>query len=322
MKTVGMGLIALLALGQANITQADSTKLATDTLQAFESLFGVTPAKRRNHTKGFCFEGTLSPADKSITAYSNSPLFQEASSVIGRLSHKDGVNAAPDNKPAEYGMGLAISTESGAKQLMSMNTLDFFPVATPEAFAELMQAKVNGGDAVKAFKAGNKDLQRFKQHEASDPKNKTLTPYEGATYNSINSFHLVNTAGEKTAVRWSFVPVKAQAIVLEPAQDFFLENMQSNLQENEIAWNMVITLANPDDAVDNAAIAWTGEHKQITAATLTVKSVSTEQDGRCDAINFDPLVLAQGFAPSADPLLAARRSIYAVSFGKRLSEKQ
>jgi catalase len=38
---------------------------------------------------------------------------------------------------------------------MALNTLDFFPVATPEAFAELMYAKSQGSDAVKIFKEKN-----------------------------------------------------------------------------------------------------------------------------------------------------------------------
>lgn len=292
---------------------------AASTLESFEKLFGVTKGKRRNHTKGFCFDGVLMPADKAVQELSASALFSSNSKVIGRLSHKGGNNSAADDSPAEYGLGLSFTTGSGATHLMSMNTLDFFPVATPEAFAELMHAKVAGGDAVKKFKAGNADLQRFKAHEAT--KTKILTPYEGSTYNSINSFYLVNADGVKTAVRWSFEPTTKPQLVVEPSEDFFFENLQQNLTEQEVAWNMVITVANPDDVVDNAALVWSGEHTTYIAAKLIVKSIATEQDGKCDLINFDPLVLAPGFEPSADPLLQARRNIYAIGFGKRFSEK-
>ena len=84
---------------------------------------------------------------------------------------------------------------------------------------------------------------------------------------------------------------------------------------------MVITLANPEDDVDNAAIAWQGQHQQLVAAELTIDAIQSEQAGKCDLINFDPLVLSTGFAPSADPLLQARRNAYAVSFGRRLAEQ-
>lgn len=309
----------VLLLATAPSAFANNTETATDGINTFEKLFGVTEGKRRNHTKGFCFSATLSPKDKKIQQYSNSSLFIENSQVIGRLSHKGGKYLAADNKPGEYGMGLSITTVSKESHLMSMNTLDFFPVATPEAFAELMRAKVAGSAAVKAFKSKNKDLQRFKAHQETKPK--TLKPYEANTFNSVNSFYLVNDKGVKTAVRWAFEPQRQQELVVAPAQDFFFNNLQKNLTKNAVSWDMVITIANPEDDVDNAAIAWQGQHQQIVAAELTIDAIKSEQEGTCDLINFDPLVLSTGFAPSADPLLQARRHAYAVAFSRRIAEK-
>ena len=39
----------------------------------------------------------------------------------------------------------------------------------------------------------------------------------------------------------------------------------------------------------------------------------------CESINFDPMVMADGIAPTNDPVLRFRSQAYAVSFGKRLS---
>lgn len=301
-----------------HVFASNSESAELKTVDAFEKIFGVTKGKRRNHTKGFCFDATLVPNDAAIKQYSISPLFTKNSNVVGRLSHKGGNYKAADDKPAEYGMGLSISS-TNSTHLMSMNTLDFFPVSTPEAFTELMIAKTQGKEVVKAFKNKNLDLQRFKEHVSK--KDKKLRPYEGSTFNSINSFYLVNNKGENTAVRWSFVPSKEQLVVLEPKHNFFLNNMQHNLNSHAISWDMVITIANPDDVIDNPAIQWTGAHKKIIAAKLNVLSINTEKDGRCDVINYDPLVLSQGFKPSADRLLQARRNAYAIALGRRLSEK-
>lgn len=312
-------IIMALLLAATPSAFANDIETAGDGINTFEKLFGVAEGKRRNHTKGFCFSATLTPKNNKILRYSNSSLFAESSNVIGRLSHKGGNYLAADNKPGEYGMGLSITTASNETHLMSMNTLDFFPVSTPEAFAELMHAKVAGSAAVKAFKQNNKDLQRFKAHQST--KTKTLKPYEANTFNSVNSFYLVNDEGKKTAVRWSFVPQVQQELVVAPAQDFLFKNLQQNLENNPVTWNMVITFANPEDDVDNAAIAWNGKHQQLVAAELNIKAIQSEKAGKCDLINFDPLVLSTGFAPSNDPLLQARRNAYAVSFGRRLSEQ-
>ena len=98
--------------------------------------------------------------------------------------------------------------------------------------------------------------------------------------------------------------------------------MQRNLLEHGVSWDMVVTFANAGDQVDNAAIAWEGKRKRLSVAKLKVLTISSEQQGKCDLINYDPLVLSKGFKASADPLLQARRDAYAISFGKRVAEKQ
>jgi catalase len=94
------------------------------------------------------------------------------------------------------------------------------------------------------------------------------------------------------------------------------------LTNNAVTWDILVTLANSEDDVDNAAIAWQGKHQQIMAAELTINAIQLEQEGKCDLINFDPLILSNGFAPSDDPLLQARKNAYAVAHGRRLAKKQ
>jgi catalase len=48
--------------------------------------------------------------------------------------------------------------------------------------------------------------------------------------------------------------------------------------------------------------------------------VVSENDGPCTNVNYDPLVLPDGIAPSNDPLLSARSAAYARSFTLRAGE--
>ena len=48
--------------------------------------------------------------------------------------------------------------------------------------------------------------------------------------------------------------------------------------------------------------------------------MQTEAAGNARDLNFDPLVLPDGLAPSDDPLLAARSAVYARSFNRRARE--
>lgn len=311
-STALIGVLPFMAMAQ------DAQTNAVNVITAFEDVFGFTEGKRRNHTKGFCIVGTLTPQDAEIQTLSRSPLFTDQSTVLGRVSHKGGHANPSDAKFGHYGLALEISTDDGDFHQMSMNTEHFFPVSTPEDFTALMQAKAKGAEAVKAFAANSPELRAHKAYHSEIDK--SLRPYEGATYNSINSFYLVDADDNRTPVRWSFVPAGEQEIVLDPSEDFFFENMQTNLSKGSVSWDMIVTVANSDDAVDNPAIMWTGAHETITAATLEVTSISREADGQCADISFDPNVVSDGFEPSDDPVLAARSIIYSIALSKRLGE--
>ncbi len=49
--------------------------------------------------------------------------------------------------------------------------------------------------------------------------------------------------------------------------------------------------------------------------------MTAQQDGACNDINYDPLILPDGIAASDDPLLNARSSAYAKSYNARTHEQ-
>lgn len=310
------------AVSESRVISSPDTQEDFDAVSGFavfEKLFGVVEGKRRNHTKGFCVEGTLSPVDPAIKTYSNSPLFTGVSSVIARVSHKGGKADPADDQYGLLGMGMEITPPDDDIHVIGMNTEHFFPVATSNEFIELLVAKIAGPEAVAAFAAKHPALGVYKKyHDALD---KTVRPYEGTTYNSVNSFYLVDANGKKTAIRFSFVRSGREDIVVETHPDFFLENMQANIADGGVSWDMEVTLANPDDAVIDPSVQWTGDHRKIVAARFTAQTAMSESDGRCDELNFDPTVLSDGFAPTQDPMIQVRSMIYAIGVGKRLSER-
>ncbi|MEM8957509.1 MAG: catalase [Pseudomonadota bacterium] len=312
-------LTAIAAVPMGALADDDYTSAKED-FEVFESTFGVTEGKRRNHTKGFCFVGVFSPVDPAILAYTNSPIFKATSEVNGRVSHKGGNNLTPDNTFSDRGLAFDITTPEGGYHIINMNTEDFFPASNPSDFIDLLRTLPKGGDAVKALAAERPELAAYLKHHKQD-REKVNRPYEGTTFNSVNAFYLVNDAGERTAVRWSMVPTTAQSFVVPESENFLMENMNANIAAGDVAWDMVVTIANPGDDPDNAAVRWTGEHTKITAARLTVLSTATEAAGDCDAMNYDPTVLSDGFETSDDPVLEARSQIYAHGVGVRLGEK-
>ena len=75
------------------------------------------------------------------------------------------------------------------------------------------------------------------------------------------------------------------------------------------------------DLTNNATIPWPASRTHVDTGTLTIDQIQDEADGPCRTINFDPLVLPSGIAPSNDPLLSARSAAYSQSFRRRAGEK-
>jgi len=83
----------------------------------------------------------------------------------------------------------------------------------------------------------------------------------------------------------------------------------------------VITLAQAGDKSNDAAAAWPADRQTINAGTLVINRATPQQQGPCNDINFDPLILPDGIAASDDPLLNARSSAYAKSYNLRTREQ-
>jgi catalase len=82
---------------------------------------------------------------------------------------------------------------------------------------------------------------------------------------------------------------------------------------------MLVTIGKPGDPEDNPTLPWPEGRKEIKAGTLTITAAMAQKGADCERINFDPLVMADGIAPTNDPILQFRSPAYAVSFAKRLS---
>jgi catalase len=76
----------------------------------------------------------------------------------------------------------------------------------------------------------------------------------------------------------------------------------------------------PDDPTNDSTIAWPAEREQVDVGILTLDRVESEETSAATDLNFDPLVLPAGIAPSDDPLLSARSAVYSRSFTRRAGE--
>lgn len=317
-----LGLLALSPLSQGQEVNAPQV------VEAIEGVFGVNAGERRNHIKGTCAAGEFTGL-KFSSAYSRSPLFSgQPIPVVARFSLSGGNPKAPDTARSVRGMALQFKLPGGQVHNMAMLNTPMFGVANPQGFLELMQA-------LKADPAtGKPDPEKMKAFRAAHPENAAQTQYlatnnppanyASSAYWGIHTFRFINKANAVIPVRWRFVPQDGEKRLsdeeLKTAGANFLEPaLIARLQQGPASWDMLVTLGQPGDAEDNPTVSWPEERKEVKVGTLTLKSARNQKGAECEPINFDPLVMSDGFAPSADPVLLFRSPAYAVSSGKRNS---
>ena len=302
---------------------------APQMIDAFEGTFGVHPGQRRNHIKGTCAAGEFIGTPDAV-ALSRSTLFSgKTIPVVARFSLGGGNPDVPDAAPAPRGMALEFHLPGGALQHITMINVPIFAAASPASFRDAILA------ARPDPKTGQPDPEKLKAYAATHPDALALTEltshhsptanYYQTTFFSIHTFKFIDAKGAEHLVKWRFVPrdgtKEMTAAEMKAAPHDFLEkNLIERTRKGPVLWDMRVYVGEPGDPQDNPTLAWPETRKHFTAGTLTITQATPQQKGMaCEPINFDPLIMADGIAPTNDPVLLFRSPAYAVSYAKRLS---
>jgi len=323
-------LLFVMALFVSATSYAQDTVTADQVVGAIEKQFGTTPGQRRNHINGVCVAGSFT-GDKAIQAYTSSPLFSGRQiPVIGRFSLAGGSLKIPDTARNPRGMALEFELPQRKVQHFTMLNVPVFGAATPNSFYDGVIANTPSPDTGKpdpekiaAYKASHPDAQALGEYLA---KNNPVVSYANSDFYSIHAFKFINKNNKTTLVKWRFVPqdsVKrfSDEELKAVAARFLDDDITAKTKAGPVRWDMVLTIGDSSDEQTNPTVYWPAERKQMRAGVLTLSSASPQQGGACEKINFDPLVMAQGIAPTNDPILLFRSPAYADSYAKRLTGK-
>lgn len=327
---LGASVLGGLMLSASACMAAPNELTADHVVTAIEGTFGVTPGQRRNHTKGSCasgqFVGTPEAAALSRSAlFSGRPL-----PVIARFSLAGGNPKVADTTKNARGMALEFKLPDGNLHHMTMLNTPVFGAAHPRTFF----------DQIVAMKpdpaTGKPDPAKLKAFRKSHPDNAAQAgflsannppvSYANSTFFGIHTFKFIDRNDKTTLVRWRFVPqdgerrLSDEELKSKPS-DFLQQALIERTAQGPVRWDMLVSIGEPGDAVNDPTIAWPDNRKVVKAGTLTITAATPQQGAACEKINFDPLVMSDGVAPTDDPVLLFRSPAYAVSFGKRLGEK-
>jgi catalase len=294
-------------------------------VDAFAPPSGPVLGHRRNHAKGICFTGVFE-SNGNGAALSQAEVFTRGQfPALGRFNLGTPDPDAPDATVRVRGLGLQIATPSGQVWRTAMIDAPVFPVASPQAFYELLHASASKDpDAMKTFAAAHPEIGAFGAWAKSAP---WTASYADVPYNGLNAFIFVDKSAAEHAVRWSFVPAAkpvpiAQEDLAKRGPNYLEQEIVERVRGAPQSWTMTLTVANPGDPTSDPSKAWPEDRKTVDAGTLIVQRIEAEEDGPCRDINFDPTILPPGIQVSDDPFPAARSAAYAVSFDRRTAESK
>jgi catalase len=172
---------------------------------------------------------------------------------------------------------------------------------------------------IKAFMAAHPEATRAL---ALIKKRQVTSGFANSTFNSLDAFLFIDAAGASVPVRWTVVPVQPDAAEQTEAADenYLFDELIAQIAQHPRQWRLIVTIGQAGDPTNDATQPWPEGRQQVDAGTVTIDRASSEDAGRCTAVNYDPLVLPAGIEPSDDPLLSARSAVYARSFTLRAEE--
>ena len=296
----------------------------------FEEVNGVHPGFRRNHAKGVGVSGFFESNGNGVQL-SKAAVFQPGRvPVLGRFSLGGGQPYAPDSASAVRGLGLQFSLPDGELWRTAMIHLPVFPFRTPEAFYEnLFASRPDPGTGkpdpakMQAFLARHPETGEALKVIKSQPAS---SGFGDSTFHSLNAFRFTNAAGESTPVRWILTPAQplkpANAAPASQDKNFLFDTLIAQIHRRPLQWYLIVIVGQPGDPTNDATIAWPAGRRQLNVGTLTLDRVESDDISAARDINFDPLVLPDGIAPSDDPLLSARSAVYSQSYTRRAGEQK
>ncbi len=295
----------------------------------FEQVAGVHPGFRRNHAKGLGVSGFFE-SNGNGERLSKATVFKSGHlSVIGRFSLGGGEPFAADNPDTVRGLGLEFTLPDGELWRTAMVNLPVFPVRTPEGFYEQLLAskpdpKTGKPDpaVLQAFVAGHPETVQAMKIIKAEPKS---SGFANATFHSLNAFWFVNAAGDSTPVRWVLTPEQpfeaAGAAAAAQDKNYLFDALIAELHRRKsLRWHLMVIVGQAGDPTNDATLPWPENREKVDVGILTLDQAESEETSPATDINFDPLVLPAGIAPSDDPLLSARSAVYSQSFTRREGE--
>lgn len=288
---------------------------------------GPHPGFRPNHAKGIVAHGTFTPAPQAAGLSRAAHLRAASTPAVVRFSNAGGVPTIADASPkaSPRGMAIRFRLADGSETDIVAFSVNRFPVPTPELFLDMLRAVAASGPDVpkptplEQFLEAHPSASAFVRQPKPVPASFVTQSYHG-----VNAFLFENGQGERRYGRYRIVPLEGEqfmteAQVAQAPSDVLMQELATRLQRAPAAFRLLAQVAAEGDVVDDPTVVWPEDRALVELGTLTLTRVAADSLAEERALAFNPLLLTDGIAPSADPVLLARPAAYAVSVARRFN---
>lgn len=321
-------LVVLLALsGNPAVAEQADKSVVEKIVDVQHDLFnGPREGLRSNHTKGIVLTGEFYPAESASEISMAPHLQQQPSPIVVRFSNATGFPDIADNDPKGLAKGMAIRIDLGDEEYtdMVLSSVPRFPVATPEAFLEMLTAVRDSANS----EAETKPIQQFL---ADNPKAREFVEYPkpypvsfaSLSYHGINAFKFTNAEGESVFGRYIVTPVDGvktldKADAEAQNENYLMNEIRERMPAEPAEFTLSVQLAAPEDEVNDATVIWPESRPVVELGKIVIFGVKANAIEYEKSTMFNPLALPEGIEPSEDPILLARPGAYAISFQHRM----
>jgi catalase len=274
------------------------------------------PGHRTLHAKGQFYSGTFT-ASPDARALCRAPHLQgQVVPVLVRFSHGSGKPDADDDRPFVRGMSVSFRLPDGSATDLLGQTVERFPVHTPEDFVRLTEVARDKKELAKFLATRPRTVLAL----AHTARTRALAPprsYAEATYFPVHAYRWLTTAGHGSWVRYRLVPRPGPR---PPGRfrgrDRLREELAARLAEGPVAFDLVVTVAAAQDDPHDPMSVWRGS-RELVAGWIEVTAEEPDPEADGDLVVFDPTRLVDGIELSDDPVLRYRPRAYSVSVERR-----
>ena len=274
---------------------------------------------RSLHAKGAFYAGTFT-ATPEAAKRCRALHFQDEVPIVVRWSNGGGNPRTPDGAPDVRGLAVSFKLPDGTATDLLGQTAPRFPVRTPAAFVELVEA-TNTPIKLAGFFRRHPDALRplianGKAKALISPKS-----YAEPTFYPVHAYRWTAPDGAECWVRYTFRPQATKDDRLEEkftGRDRLREEIAARLAIAPVNFTLEVQVAARGDDPHDPMSVW--RSKEIfEAGTVTITNPTKDLEADGGVIVFDPTRVVDGIGLSDDPILLYRPGAYSESVDRRLA---